>query len=245
MLYYEWSSDAVRWFYAASEYTGFHRALAQLCLPHLTRGGSLADLGCGLGLIDLELAGQMSRVTCIDQNPLPLQELEREAKRRGVDNLEVLQADCRELTGVWDDVLTTFYGKGDDLPDLLLPRCRHQVAAVIRADGAGALSPDKSNRHSLLDETEQALRRRGAVYRTQQGTLEYGQPLESRADAAAFVRARCHHVPDCDIEKFLDAHLTPLDHPRWPWYLPNRKEFTLFLLPREGNEHLLPRENEV
>ena len=93
-MYYEWSGDAVRWFYAASEYTGFHRALAQLCLSHLTRGGSMADLGCGLGLIDLELAGQMSQVTCIDQNPLPLRELEREARRRGIGNLEVRQADC-------------------------------------------------------------------------------------------------------------------------------------------------------
>lgn len=240
-MFYEWNENAIRWFYAASEYTGFHRKLAELCLPHLTAGGTLADFGCGLGLVDLELAGRMSHVTCIDRNAVPLKELERESKRRGVVNLSAMQADCQELTGQWDNVVTAFYGKGAELLDLFLPRCRHQVVAAVRADGAGAFSPDRSNNHRLLEQTEQALKDRGAVYLAQPAALEYGQPLESREDGAAFVRARCRDVPEEAVEDYLDANLAAIDHPRWPWYLPNRKEFTLFVLPRGENGHLICR----
>ena len=129
-----WNEKTIAWMEAASAFTGFHRKLAALLRPHLGLGGTLCDLGCGLGLIDLELSPWFERVTCLDTSGPALAALRRLAARRGCTNLELRQGDVEALDGEWDTVLGVFFGFGDRIPRWLA-HCRRGLVVVV-ADGA-------------------------------------------------------------------------------------------------------------
>lgn len=247
-MYFLWNDDTVRWFFAASEQTGFHRELAGWLRPRLTCGATVADFGCGLGLIDLELADYAGHITCIDRAQEPLNALQAEAARRGIQNVETLCADSGELTGEWDEVIMTFHGAGAALLDCFLPHCRKSLVAVIRSGAESAFSPlgwHKAHKN-LLERTTQALDRRGVQYTLEVGALEYGQPLQDRADAVKFVRARCQDsVPDDAVRRYLDETLEQRDDPEWPLYLPNHKWLGMVVIPRKENEHLISLREEM
>ncbi len=66
----------------------------------LKPGDKLVDLGCGKGLVALEAArvvGPSGRVICVDSSSGALEKARSEAERRGLDNLEFIRADIREL----------------------------------------------------------------------------------------------------------------------------------------------------
>lgn len=240
-MYFSWNEDTIRWFCTASAYTGFHRRLAMLLRPKLTAGGTLADLGCGIGLVDLELASHVAEITCVDQSELPLAFLEKEAVRRGTHNLKILHADARALSGTWDHVLTIFYASGAELLTQVLPHCRKSLTAVLRGGENSAFGPDRwRTRHGdLAGDTIQALNAAGAVYTVEQAELEYGQPLESRADAEAFIRSGCPGISDEALEAYLAKQLKETGDPRCPLYLPNQKKFSILTLPKEENKRFI------
>lgn len=241
-MYFSWNEQTLEWILAASAVTGFHRELAARLRPWLTPGGTLADLGCGAGLIDLELAGHAGQITCIDRTQAPLDFLLAQAARRGVSNVDTLCADAREVEGLWDDVLMCFYGSGDALVDTFLPHCRSHLVAVIRSGEESAFGPPDWREHhqDLLGLTISSLNARGVRYHLELETLEYGQPLKSWADGMHFVRSGCRpEVPDAAMEAFLERTLQQRTHSQWPYYLPNQKHFGIFVIPRRENEHLL------
>lgn len=66
----------------------------------LGRGSRALDLGCGMGFLSLEAArmvGNEGLVYAVDSSPGALDELERRAKRLGLENLRTVQADIATL----------------------------------------------------------------------------------------------------------------------------------------------------
>lgn len=244
---FTWNQDTIRWLCDASAYTAFHARLAEKLRPGITPGGTLVDLGCGIGQIDSMLAGAVKQITCVDRAKEPLEFLQRRAIQGGVYNLETLQADSHTLTGLWDDALTLFHGAGEGLVTRFLPLCRNRLTAVVRSGETSPFGPAqwRMPHQDLAAQTQQALEALGAVFSQEAGELEYGQPLNSREEAAAFVRAGCPNIPAQALEEFLDGHLEELDASQWRFYLPNRKKFTIFTLPRAENEHLLSGKSAV
>ena len=64
--------------------------------------GTGLDFGCGTGLLTLELAERLDRVTGVDTSPAMLAELAAKISRAGLANVGILEADL---------------GRGDPLPD--------------------------------------------------------------------------------------------------------------------------------
>ena len=66
-------------------------------LLHLVPVGEVADLGIGDGLLTLMLAQAGGRVTAVDLSSEMLRQLELRAKKRGLDNLEYVEAEIEDL----------------------------------------------------------------------------------------------------------------------------------------------------
>lgn len=59
---------------------------------------SVLDIGCGEGTITLQLAKQVSEVTCIDLSTEMLDILDQKAEKEGVKNLTYLQGDMMDIS---------------------------------------------------------------------------------------------------------------------------------------------------
>ena len=71
---------------------GLARALLQLA-PH----ARYADLGIGDGMLTLMLAEVATRVTAVDISPEMLNQLDKRAKQKGIDNIECVEGDIEDL----------------------------------------------------------------------------------------------------------------------------------------------------
>jgi 2-polyprenyl-3-methyl-5-hydroxy-6-metoxy-1,4-benzoquinol methylase len=72
---------------------------AAYLLPHLDPGATLLDVGCGPGTLTADLAAQVApgRVLAVDTSTEVVDEARAHADDRGVDNLDVVAGDFRDL----------------------------------------------------------------------------------------------------------------------------------------------------
>ena len=229
-----WNEKTIAWMEAASAFTGFHRKLAALLRPHLGLGGTLCDLGCGLGLIDLELSPWFERVTCLDTSGPALAALRRLAARRGCTNLELRQGDVEALDGEWDTVMGVFFGFGDRIPRWLA-HCRRGLVVVV-ADGAeSTFGPGRPSKRYTAGYAQMLLDQAGILYRVEHHALEYGQPFRSLEEAEEF--CRIYSGGDWEEEfRRLRGRLTATGDPDYPWYLPREKRFAVFSVQKRAEE---------
>lgn len=86
--------------------------------------------------------------------------------------------------------------------------------------------------------TKAYLDAKGVKYAHEALALEYGQPFADREDARAFVRAYTRPMSEELLEAYLEEKLEKTGDEKWPYYLPNWKEFGLFVIGRDENEKL-------
>jgi SAM-dependent methyltransferase len=72
---------------------------AAYLLPHLTPGTSVLDVGCGPGTLTADLAARVApgRVLAVDASAEVVEEARAYAEERGMDNLDVVAGDFRDL----------------------------------------------------------------------------------------------------------------------------------------------------
>lgn len=208
--------------------------------PFLASTHSLADLGCGAGLVDLLLARELDDITCVDKSPEPLRFIEREAAAQGLVNIRTLEADANTLEGCWDTVLMMFFGRVQNNLHHYLSLCVQNLIAVVHADVQGKLGPaeyhpPKCNSVSTVTDALDAM---GARYTLIEDAIEYGQPFATREEAEAFVRAYSKNPPDTSVAAYLDERLQETSHPDFPLYLPNLKPFGILIIRRDENAHI-------
>ncbi len=228
-----WNEKTIGWLRSASAFTGFHRQMAGLLAPEIAAGGTMCDLGCGVGLIDLELAPSLEQVTCVDTSAPALAALERMAEERGLSNLETRLTDVDKLEGAWDTVLSLFFGNGKQMARWL-SRCRQCVVAVLAEGEAPSFGPGHPPKYNTAQRAERELAEAGVAFHMRRGALEYGQPFRSREEAQEFARVYGKDKLAEDL-LYLRTRLTATGDPEYPWYLPQRKRFVIFTLRKEEN----------
>lgn len=236
-----WNRQTVDWFRRASEYTGYNRALGEILRTHISSGTTLCDVGCGAGLIDMELASHCRHITCVDIAPGAVEAVKEEAAARGIANLTALCQDGAELDGEWDTVLALFHG-GSCGMGRYFPHARQQLILAVYDHPRGSFGPvhRKRVKHHGAAQVQASLDEMGVVYTVGHYALEYGQPLRSLEEAQTFVQAYCQPMEKWELEEYLHAHLRPTGRAEVPYYLPKTKEFSLFVVPRAENEGVCP-----
>lgn len=236
-----WNRQTVDWVRHASEYTGYNRALGEILRVHIPAGTTLCDVGCGAGLIDLELAPHCECITCVDIAPGAVAAVQEEAVARGISNLTPLCQDGAALEGEWDTVMALFHG-GSCGVQRYFPHARQRLILGVYQHPRGSFGPAHRKRvkHHGAAQVRASLDEMGVVYTVEHHALEYGQPLRSWEEAQTFVQAYCQPMEAWELEEYLHTHLCPTDRADFPYYLPKTKEFSLFVVPRVGNEGVCP-----
>ena len=227
-----WNDRTLAWFRSASEYTGFHKKLAEILMPYIDRDGTLCDLGCGIGLIDFVLCENVKNITCVDIDPEAVRLCSGEVARRGITTIYPLLSDAKDLTGTWDTVISLFHGTTEALVDSYVRFAKKKVIAVTHTEGVGTFGPReyKSPKCNTAITAAELLKERGVEHTLINGALEYGQPFRELDDAWEFVMAYSKNAPGEAIEEYLSENLVETKDPEYPLYLPNMKNFGIFII---------------
>jgi SAM-dependent methyltransferase len=241
-MLFQWNEQTLGWFETASAYTGFHRELASIVRPHIADCETLCDIGCGLGLLDLELARDVRNLCCIDQNEAAIEALRALIRARGAQNIDARAADANALAEErWDVVIMSFFGTSTDDISRFLSFCDkrmilivHENEAANRSANAAARRPKPLNAAEVAD----CLTDCGARLRRIGASLEFGQPFKSLAAAQEFVRVYANAPPLADGDAadwerpYGDAEkrLVETRRPDYPLYLPKRKGLAVFVV---------------
>ena len=241
----KWNAKTVEWFRCASEYTGFHKELAKILRKYLVNDRCIADLGCGAGMIDFQLADYMEQITCIDREPVASHLLQKEVEKRQIKNINVLTADLNQLEQqmpdaeygeLWDAAFMLFVNAETIDIKKLLHYVKDKLIIVER--GGCINNPYVGERakkeHSLLPFINH-LFSKGIRAHVADYTLEYGQPFTSRRDAFEYVQF--YHRNKCNetVEHYLEKNLVQTGDKTYPWYLPHLKHFGVFEIKKSEN----------
>lgn len=230
----QWNEQTCRWFEAAAEYTDYNRKLAEILKKYIPKGESLCDLGCGAGLIDMELSSHCSNITCVDISPDAVERVRRDAERRGIQNVNALCADAFAFS-VPHDTVTAFFFEGRRFYEDFFHLAKKRLIVAIHEQRKGKFGPDgyQKIKRSDVDSTREYLERLGVSYEYEAVTLEYGQPLADLDDARAFVRTYARPMDDALLTRYLEENLKEIESEKWHYFLPNLKEYGLFVVRRD------------
>ncbi len=226
---YFWTEERVNWYLTASSQSSFHRRLAEYLRPYLRPEDRVADLGCGLGRLDLELAPFVAHITCVDRDPGVLGLLEWEAEARGLDNLSLLCRDPEELEDQFDTVVMCFFGTSLSLMLRCAALARRRLIRIMNAAPTPAHMSAEA-RQETPDEVANVLERAGLPFRLLRLRLDFGQPLRSREEGLHFLLDYHPDFLPAQCQRILDRDARPTGDPRFPLYLPKEKELGIFVV---------------
>ena len=226
-MLFSWHDDTIRWYEAADKYTGFYKNLADTLGPMVDGAKAFADLGCGLGLIDLELAPQVESICCVDISEEALSHLRETAARRGISNLEIICCDSFELERTFDVIYLCFFSSQDI--ERFLPMCR-KLIAIVSGESNAPFFPQqfRKKRRRTVEDEKRYLAGLGLGYTLTERVFEFGQPLTSIEDARAFVRVYAPEIPQRELDEFLELRLVETGDARYPLYMPRKKTIGIF-----------------
>ncbi len=236
-MHIKWSEQSYKWFENASEYTGYNRNLAEILKKYIPSGESLCDIGCGAALVDFELADYCSKINCVDKSSEAIDRVRMGINSRRIGNMSAVCTDARQLEGQWDNVIALFFG-GSQFVENYMPLAKKQLIITTHATRKGKFGPEGHQvvKCSDIPSTIEYLDSIGVKYIHEKLALEYGQPLHSMDEARAFARAYSRPMSDEALEVYLAESLEKTGNEQYPYYLPNLKEFGLFVIRRDENE---------
>jgi len=224
---FTWNADTVRWYHAAAAYTGYYQKLAARLAPLLRRQERFCDMGCGLGLIDLELAALVDDITCVDISETAIAALQDAARARSIGNIRAIQGDAETLPGRWDTIYLSFFSSSH--LERFATRAG-RLLVVVGGTSQQGFFPEKyrTKERNTIEREKAYLAENGWPYTLTQAPMEFGQPFENRDDARAFVRTYAPGIPDDELEAFLAQRLEATQSPRWPLFFSRVREVGIF-----------------
>ena len=126
---FQWNEEMVRFMRDASEYSDYHRRLAQWMLPDLHPGDHICDAGCGLGYLSLALSPYVRRVTAADRSQEALSVLRENCTHRAVQNIDIRSGDIRAdlPDAAYDAMVFCFFGTIEEVVAIARGQCRGTV----------------------------------------------------------------------------------------------------------------------
>ena len=234
-----WNDRSWRWFESASAYTQYSQQMAELLLERIPRRGTLCDIGCGAALVDAELAPHLQHICCVDISPEILQHVEHHMQALGIQNVSTLCGDGMALEGQWDTVMALFHGGTASILKYF-SLAKERLILAVHQSHIGHFGPEshKVAKCASVQATKAFLDEIGIHYHLTEHSLEYGQPLQNLADAKDFICAYTTPMTDKELQEYMEQHLVSTGREDFPYYLPKKKVFGLFVIRRDENETL-------
>jgi hypothetical protein len=229
---FRWNKDTIRWYKSANAFTSFYKNIAD-SITNIEKTETLCDLGCGLGLIDLEMAPRLKKIDCFDICVPVLDSLNADIAERGIRNIDTHLQDCNTVSGHWNIALMCYFGTNE--LDRYLKLCKRLIAVVGRPSRDG-LFPSKyrKDKNNTVEHTRRYLDERRISYMLTEREFEFGQPLKTLEDAREFVAAHAPEATDAEIDEFLNDRLIKTQDETYRYYLPRKKPVGIFELRGGG-----------
>lgn len=202
-----WTELSRAWSLKAARASTYHEEQARACLPLLEDVQTVADLGCGLGFLAMELAKLGKTVMGVDTDETCLFMAVQEAERRGIANVDYLLADAFALCGElsWDAVVTCHFGDMvQDFEKFYLLANKVVLAFVERADDTPLIPGLERRRKRNAEDVASGLEAMDCNFARVDCDFEFGQPFDDMEEARAFVT---HYSKGLLAGKELDAFL--------------------------------------
>jgi len=188
--------DKITMFKQASEFTSFHKKLGILIKPWLDKSWTVLDVGCGLALLDFEIADSVKSITALDQNEKLIDEINSKidsdltAGYETAGKIFTQCCDAKDIEGEWDVVLMSFYGAGFEELKKLMGFARHRVIIIVHGRAANGIfdPPTLKRKRRTAEELEEFLEKQGYRFRKTMAEMQFGQPFRSIDDIHSFLQ---------------------------------------------------------
>jgi hypothetical protein len=188
--------DKYKLFRQASEFTGFHKKLGVLIEPYLNERWTVADIGCGMALLDFQIMGSVKSITAIDTNEDALAEVEKRideelaANHGDAGKIKTVRKDASELEDErWDVVLMSFFADSPEMAGQMLSLADHRGVIIMHGhERGGIFDPMRTDKPRMsVKEMEGHLVANGYGYRKNIVDLQFGQPFRTIEDIHEFI----------------------------------------------------------
>ena len=268
-----WTPEKIENFRRASEYTAFHRKLSVLAEPYLDERWTLADIGCGPGLIEKWLAPMVASIDAIDIDKAAIGDLEARlddvflTNRAVADKVRPRAAALEELEGEsWDVVMMGFFGIDEESlgKALRLATRRALVFMHGRPDTAGPLAASDDGEKFSAAQMEAFLEENGYTYKKTVLEMQFGQPFKTIEDIHAFLseyglqadrEIECMDIgedgfADDEVVKRVaraEERIIKTNRFDYPFYLPKSISVALFiiLVGRGASGHVMRGQDSI
>ena len=230
---FQWTDESIDWWKRAVPYSDYYKILIRIFREYLSRDETIFDIGCGLGNVSLELSPFVRRIKGFDINERVLNEFKKEIQRRGIDNISVSSEKWEKFKEPkCDTVIACSFGIMKNDLNSFLKIARKQVLVVRGRKEDPGMPVLPQGKEYRAGEEEKYLQEQKIPYYKRIVYAEFGQPLRSREEAVEFVRFYGMNDEE-KINAFLDNKLITLQQGRDRYFLPNRKEVVIFVIPKE------------
>lgn len=237
----------------ASEFTSFHEKISLLINPYLDSKWNIADFGCGLALVDFELASSVNSITAIDTDEEVLNEVDKKIDEElykgneSAGKIKTLNSDTQNLPDDinWDAVLMLFYNLPYEELDALIERGSRR--AIIILDGKSSNSkfnPSSENNNVITaPELEEHLTNKGYKFKKNIIDMEFGYPFKNLKDIQDFLSQFNADFEGEDIASNVNVKEDPdklfaaaeeriikTNRFDYPYYLPNSVSIGIFII---------------
>ena len=222
-----WNSTTIKWYQDADAYSGFFKNIADLIVPRLEGYSTLCDIGCGLGLVDLEFSKNIESITCIDNDKEAIKALKKSIDDRKITNIEPHLMSSDSINETWDVIYISFFGSHN--MERFLPFCKKLIAVVDKKkESKPYIEQYRSFHRNTVEKVEHNLNSKGIPYLLTEASFEFGQPLVSIEEAKNFIRNNYHEVNDEDLNRFLSQRLIETNEREYPFYIQKMKSVGIF-----------------
>jgi len=245
-----WTASKIENYKVASEYTSFHKKLSVLAEPYLDGGWSMADIGCGPGLLAICLAPMVGSIDAIDNDSVAIADLKarlensRLTDRNTAEKIYPRVASVEELRGeTWDAVTLSFFGVDEKLLETVLPLAEKRAFIFMhgRRDAGGPLASFDNGKKFSVQDMESYLEQKRFVFKKTVMEMQFGQPFRGIDDIHKFLMAYRVQLeledPENGMGDYVDRLLSEAEDDivqtkrfDFPYYLPKSISVALFII---------------
>jgi len=224
-----WNEITIKSFVEASEYTSFHKKLAQYIRPYINSNRSFCDIGCGLGLIDIYLSKDLEDITCVDINKNAISYLDKSIYDNHIENIKCVVKDYKEINRKFHTILISFFSY-EDL-EYFCKRC-DRLITIVNDRSTSHIPISKKimkeiNQHSskklkkLLDENK-------IKYKHMPLSIEFGQTFIDEEEIIEYAKSYDDGQEYDAIYHHIVKNVIKGDNVSY--YLPYEKNISIFII---------------
>jgi hypothetical protein len=215
----------------------------------------MADIGCGMALLDFQLMGNVRSITAIDTDGDALAEVEKRideelsANHNDAGKITTLMKDAAELGDErWDVVMMSFFASSAEMAGRMLALADHRSVIIMHGNERGGIfDPIRTDSPRMsVQAMEDYLTGNGYGYRKSVVDLQFGQPFRSIGAIHEFIsdKAQSGHGAEyiaegievggdeADTERLkysLEERIIKTNRYDYPYNLPRKMRTAVFI----------------